>query len=257
MAGRIGESLADSAYKARWPDHWLSHLAQVLPYYPADSLALKVYKEIVAEVDEATFYIDNLPVLKLFAEGLIDWRLGNRALLLTTIAALESADSVVTRGLWYSTDSTAERKLSVSFGRTLAALQSWTDGDAPSALESLHSARFETRPTSISNPWLRQAVTRFLLGEVLRSEGRHEEALRWYRSVWGGDWNSATIRLAAPSIYGVAMCHDQLGHVDEAVDYYSRFIDLWKDADERLQPWVQEARESLDRLLEEQAKEPS
>ena len=99
-------------------------------------------------------------------------------------------------------------------------------------------------------------MTRFLLGEVLGSEG-YEDALRWYRSVWGGDWNSSTIRLASPSIHGFATCHANLGNNDVAIEYYAHFIDLWRDADEQLQPSVQEARENLDRLLEEQAREAS
>jgi len=45
--------------------------------------------------------------------------------------------------------------------------------------------------------------------------------------------------------------HESLGHGDEAIDYYSRFIDLWKDADPELQSQVEEARAAVARLMEE------
>jgi tetratricopeptide (TPR) repeat protein len=45
--------------------------------------------------------------------------------------------------------------------------------------------------------------------------------------------------------------HESLGHRDRAIDYFSQFIDLWKDADPKLQPQVEEAREALARLMAE------
>jgi tetratricopeptide (TPR) repeat protein len=45
--------------------------------------------------------------------------------------------------------------------------------------------------------------------------------------------------------------HESLGHRDEAIDDYSQFIDLWKDADPELQPQVEAAREALARLMAE------
>jgi hypothetical protein len=45
--------------------------------------------------------------------------------------------------------------------------------------------------------------------------------------------------------------HASLGHREQARDYYSRFIDLWKDADPELQPQVDQARAALARLAGE------
>jgi serine/threonine-protein kinase len=42
--------------------------------------------------------------------------------------------------------------------------------------------------------------------------------------------------------------HAERGDVRRAIDYYRRFIDLWKDADPELQPQVEEARTALARL---------
>lgn len=64
-------------------------------------------------------------------------------------------------------------------------------------------------------------------------------------------------RLLSPTLFRLGQCHSELGNADEAIHYYTRFIDLWQGADDRLQPLVQEARESMDRLVEEQAREPN
>jgi len=45
--------------------------------------------------------------------------------------------------------------------------------------------------------------------------------------------------------------HESLSHRDQAIDYYSQFIDLWKDADPELQPQVEAARQALARLMAE------
>jgi len=45
--------------------------------------------------------------------------------------------------------------------------------------------------------------------------------------------------------------HESLSHRDQAIDYYSQFIDLWKDADPELQPQVETARAALARLMAE------
>jgi tetratricopeptide (TPR) repeat protein/tRNA A-37 threonylcarbamoyl transferase component Bud32 len=45
--------------------------------------------------------------------------------------------------------------------------------------------------------------------------------------------------------------HESLGHPDRAIDYYSRFVDLWQDADPELQTQVEEARAAVRRLTAE------
>jgi tetratricopeptide (TPR) repeat protein len=51
--------------------------------------------------------------------------------------------------------------------------------------------------------------------------------------------------------------HEALGHREQAVDYYLRFIDAWKDADPELQPQVRMVRERLARLGQETPSQPS
>lgn len=49
---------------------------------------------------------------------------------------------------------------------------------------------------------------------------------------------------------------EKLGDTDKAIDFYTRFLDLWQEADPALQPYVAEARRSLDRLLRDTVREP-
>jgi tetratricopeptide (TPR) repeat protein len=49
----------------------------------------------------------------------------------------------------------------------------------------------------------------------------------------------------------LAALYEARGNVAGALDYYGRFVDLWKDADPELQPLVAEARESIERLSRE------
>jgi tetratricopeptide (TPR) repeat protein len=46
-------------------------------------------------------------------------------------------------------------------------------------------------------------------------------------------------------LYRLGELHQSLGHWALARDYFSRFVDLWKDADPELQPRVRQAREHL------------
>jgi len=48
--------------------------------------------------------------------------------------------------------------------------------------------------------------------------------------------------------------HEERGHRAKAIDYYGRFVDLWKDADPELQPRVAEARRRIIRLSGEPAR---
>jgi len=52
-------------------------------------------------------------------------------------------------------------------------------------------------------------------------------------------------------LHRLGQLHESLGHRDKAVDYYGKFIDLWKDADPELQPQVEEARAAVVRLTGE------
>jgi len=52
----------------------------------------------------------------------------------------------------------------------------------------------------------------------------------------------------APSHLHRARIHERRGERVAAVEHYARVVELWRDADPRLQPLVEEARAALRRL---------
>ena len=71
--------------------------------------------------------------------------------------------------------------------------------------------------------------------------------------------------LATPSVFGtpyevswyphalrrLGELHESLGNPEQAIDYYQRFIELWKDADPELQPQVEDVKRRLAALVGE------
>ena len=60
-----------------------------------------------------------------------------------------------------------------------------------------------------------------------------------------------------PSYLRRAEIYEHLGETENAIKYYTHFLDLWQDADPELQSaWVEPARQRLERLLEDAVREP-
>lgn len=53
-----------------------------------------------------------------------------------------------------------------------------------------------------------------------------------------------------PVLIRLGELYAERGDRERALEYYSRFVDLWNDADEELQPQVAEVRERMARLVE-------
>jgi tetratricopeptide (TPR) repeat protein len=82
------------------------------------------------------------------------------------------------------------------------------------------------------------------MGNIDSAAALYEQALAlptMQASEYEADWYPVALRRLGDF-------HESLGHRDEAIDYYSQFIDLWKDADPELQPQVEEARAAVVRL---------
>jgi tetratricopeptide (TPR) repeat protein len=99
---------------------------------------------------------------------------------------------------------------------------------------------------SHTSPFFSQALERYLQAELLAQLGRAKEALEWYESI--AQLHVTDLIYLAPSHFGRAEIHERLGERDQAVHHYSRFIELWKDADPELQPRVDAARRAIEAL---------
>ena len=93
------------------------------------------------------------------------------------------------------------------------------------------------------------------LGNAHDAAGNADSAIAWFElhlatpSVgWFRNWNAREYPII---LRRLGELYDERGDRDRAIEYYSRFIELWKDADPELQPAVQNTRERLARLVEE------
>ena len=87
------------------------------------------------------------------------------------------------------------------------------------------------------------AVTTANVGFLLAKEGNIAEAKTHFEE---------TLRYAPlfdKAHFNLATLLKSQGHSTEAARHYARFIELWADADEELQPRVRAARSRLDEIL--------
>ncbi len=136
--------------------------------------------------------------------------------------------------------------------RTACEPTSWAEERPADALAALEQIRVElTFPYMHTSAFTNHVLERFLRAEALNVLGRHEEALRWYQSVGLWTHSYADLPFIAPSHLRRAEIYERLGDNAQAVEHYTRFLDLWKDADPELQPTVRDVQQRLAKLAEE------
>lgn len=147
--------------------------------------------------------------------------------------------------------------LAYSFARTLDALAAWHQDQPEQALKALDDAQFQPHWwDAVQSAFSYQALNRYVRAEVLYEQERYEEALPWYASLHDGYgyWGMFYLGL---SYLRRAEIYENLGDTENAIKYYTRFLELWRDADPELQSdWVEPARQRLERLLEGTVREP-
>lgn len=106
------------------------------------------------------------------------------------------------------------------------------------ALRMLGAGHAEIPDARVDEP-----LARSLIAESLVATGREEDALWWYESIAGIGLGELPYR--APATERLAQIYAYRGDRKEAALHYSRFIDLWRNADPELQPRARAAAESL------------
>jgi tetratricopeptide (TPR) repeat protein len=172
-----------------------------------------------------------------YAEGFVALQDGDPAGHRSAIAELrQAADSVE-----------AERPGSVGarLRRGAAAALEGYGHLAAGRLDEAFARLDEARPLYAVVDWpaLPSELIRWRQMEVLRAQGKVEEALRYGESLgWAGiDYTEAWSLLPRAEMY------EELGRTDEARTAYERFIESWAEADEGL-PQLERAREGLARV---------
>ncbi len=139
-------------------------------------------------------------------------------------------------------DSTLVRDLA----RGLRAMVARGEHHPETALTLLESIRPHARRSQLESLFFSRALERYLRAELLVSLGRGAEALPWYDAM--AQLSPGELVFLAPSHLRRAEIYEAMGDRAEAVEHYTRFIGLWKDADAESQQQVSEARARLRRL---------
>ncbi len=142
--------------------------------------------------------------------------------------------------------------LAANLAHSVRAHIAWAQERPADALAALEQIRVElTFPYMHNSAFTNHVLERFLRAEALNVLGRHEEALRWYQSVGLWTHSPSSVPFIAPSHLRRAEIYERLGDERQAVEHYTRFLDLWKDADPELQPTVRDVRQRLAKLVGE------
>jgi tetratricopeptide (TPR) repeat protein len=130
-----------------------------------------------------------------------------------------------------------------AYGRGQLAL---ARGDGPGALAQFRIAR---------NRWWCRTCTLLEEGSALEQAGQTDSALAAYErlaNLGGHVWEEQFKDFALPLTYRrLGELYEARGDKSKALDYYSRFADLWRSADPDLQPKVKEIQKRIGELAGE------
>jgi len=122
-------------------------------------------------------------------------------------------------------------------------------GRASEALKLLESVSGTVPLEVLALPAFSEEVARYLRAEALYKLGRVEDALRWYSYGFAGTPNE--LAFLAPTHLRQGELYERLGDRKQAIEHYSRFVQLWKGCDPELRPRVDEAKARLASLVSE------
>jgi tetratricopeptide (TPR) repeat protein len=120
-------------------------------------------------------------------------------------------------------------------------------GRADEALALLQRTRRQTwyEPMIATYFWS-ETYERFMMAELLREQGRDEEALDWYANLAA----SSPLEIVYRPLLHLrqAWILEDLGRLDAAADHLRQFIAMWSDCDPVLAPMVEVARRRLEAM---------
>ena len=178
-------------------------------------------------------------ILKTYLLGLLDTRLGDMARAMLRAAALDSAGRT-----------TGGPPLALELAQGLRARISTAQGQPDSALVELDALRIDGwYELTFVSPFYSGAMERFTRAELLRTQGRGEEALRWYRGV--GENTTQELVFLGPATLAEARIQRALGRRQEAARLYDGFLALWRESDPDLRPLLDQAMVERSALAEQ------
>ncbi len=181
------------------------------------------------------------PHLRAYLLGVVNARLGEHR------AARQYADSVERLG---ESDGGTWTFIARDLGDAVRSHILWREARHADALALLEQIPYRRRGSDsdlhLWRPFFSHLLERYLHGEILVTLGRDTEAQPWYESLVSHD--AYAMLYEAPTALRRGEIAERLGQREAATRYYARFVDLWQDADPRLQPQVEEVKQRLVRL---------
>ncbi len=223
----------------------LLSLINFLPVERTELLALREELELlhpasIPRSDSRAIYFnvhDELhPMLKLYLAGALSARLGDSVQAVGYASQLEELPDVLGRG-----------SLADDLAIGIRSQLHYTRGRIDEALRTLEGGKQEVHyQLTLASPFAAQSSERFMRAELLHEVGRDSEALEWYSHIYEiAPFESVYLPI---SHFRRGEIYEGMGSVDEAIEHYARFVELWENADTELQPMVEDARARIERL---------
>ncbi|MGH7582328.1 MAG: tetratricopeptide repeat protein, partial [Gemmatimonadales bacterium] len=142
-------------------------------------------------------------------------------------------------------DTLDRRRQAVDLARTRGAI-AMAEGKTDSAVAWFRRGDVEADGLPTSNC---AACTQYLLGIAFDRGGQADSARKYLTQFvdMPGGLNFDPVFLA-PALYRVGELYENAGDTRHALEYYGRFVDLWKNADPELQPRVADAKARIAQL---------
>lgn len=211
-----------------------------VPFSQVSVELLESYRNIVADwdVNASRFhkgYADQEAV-RIYLLGILSYRLSDHN------ALVHYADLAQQR----VTENIGDEHSLVVF-HTLSVLIE--ENNIDQAERHFHEARipFPTFYHTFDSPLNTQDYARYVIAERLFNAGRIKEALPWYSSFVDG-YDVDGLLYLGPAYMRRAQIYEALGETNKAITFYTRFIELWKDADPGLQQIVEDMKLRLNSL---------
>lgn len=127
------------------------------------------------------------------------------------------------------------------------------EGNFDVALTYFDSAANVIPATNSWGPILGMAFNRIIHeAEIYVQMEKPDKALALYETIYitGDNYDHSVLYLWGLSMYRIGQIKQVQGKTEEAIGYYSMFTDLYKNCDEIYQPWVDDSKIQLTRLIE-------
>ncbi len=173
--------------------------------------------------------------------GLISWKKGDDAALQAYADRFDSEWS-------------GEGPIVASFGHELRGLVAWRKGNLKGALEHFELVLEDFDWVQIHAMLPGRATYFWFTAEIMIELDRYEDAIKYldYTSwvFFKGQWRG-------PSVIRQGEVYELMGDFEAAIERYERVQKIWSQADEELQPQLDQAMARRDELLRRLGREPA